>query len=378
VGAERIHALLFGRYADAQFGGIERHVRSLVDALRDEVQYVNLVEGRGFADGPPWPCPVVHSRAIAVVASQPICPGMPFTVRRLLRAHRFQLAHLHLPDPMSHLAALALPREVRIVITWHSDIVKQKRLFGLYRPFLRKLIERADAVIVPTPVHFAAMPQLDSLVPQDKRVVVPFGFDLERFQKPHPKAAALRARFGDKAVFTLGRHVYYKGLEYLIRAMVRLPQAHLILGGAGPLTGSLAALASALGVSGRVSFEGRISEEDLPAYYQACQVFCLPSVESSEAFGIVQVEAMAAGRPVVCCELGNGVNWVNPHGKTGLTVPPRDEQALASALQTLLENGELRRELGAAAARRAHAEFSLPVLRAGTLAVYRRALKQAV
>jgi rhamnosyl/mannosyltransferase len=378
VEREALRVLLFGRYADAEFGGLERHVRSLVDALGDDVQYVNLVEGRGFAEGPPWACPVVSSRAVAVLASQPICPGMPFTARRLHAARKFQIAHLHLPDPMSHLAAMALPRDVRIVLTWHSDIVRQRRLFGLYRPFLKALVARANAVIAPTPAHFASMPQLGALVPEEKRVVVPFGFDLQPFQRPHPKAAALRASLGRNIVFALGRHVYYKGFEYLIRAMALAPQAILVLGSSGPLTQTLKRLAAELGVANRVSFAGRIPDEDLPAYYQACDVFCLPSVEQSEAFGIVQVEAMAAGKPVVCTELGNGVNWVNRHGVTGLAVPPRDAGALAASLSRLLGDEPLRRALGAAAAARASENFSLAVLRKGTLAVYQRSVAKAV
>jgi glycosyltransferase involved in cell wall biosynthesis len=371
---DKLRVLLFGRYADAEFGGIERHVRSLVEALRDDVQYVNLVEGRGLDAGPPWECPVVHTRSLAVIASQPLCPGMPFTVRRLQREHAFQIAHLHLPDPMSHLAALALPASVRFVLTWHSDIVKQRRLLQFYKPFLERLIARSAAVIAPTPAHFQSMPQLGALVPEGKRAVVPFGFDLRPFAAPHPKARELRASFGAKSVFALGRHVYYKGFEYLVRAMAQVPGAVLVLGGSGPLTDSLKAIAASAGVAERVRFVGRIAEPDLPAYYQACDVFCLPSVEPSEAFGIVQVEAMAAGKPVVCTQLGNGVNWVNPPDVAGLTVPPRDARALAQALRNLLSDDALRAQLGASAAKRAAEQFSLRALRDGTLAVYRRAL----
>jgi rhamnosyl/mannosyltransferase len=218
------------------------------------------------------------------------------------------------------------------------------------------------------------MPQLASLVPAEKRVIVPFGFDLRPYMRQHPRTAALRALLGGNAIFAVGRHVYYKGYEYLIRAMALLPQARLMLGGTGPLTESLVKLARDQKVTDRVQFVGRIADEDLPAYYQACDVFCLPAVEPAEAFGIVQVEAMAAARPVLCTELGNGMNWVNPHDITGLAVPPRDEQALATALGRLFADADLRRRLGEAGRRRATAEFSLEALRAGTLAVYRDAV----
>ena len=369
----RLRVLLFGRYADTEFGGIERHVRSLVDAMRDDVEFVNLVEDRGLPLDSHWPCQVVSSRAIAVVASLAICPGMPWTARRLDRKSNFHIAHLHLPDPMSHLAAAMLPPDVRIVVTWHSDIVRQKWIYGSYRPFLRKLMQRVAVVIAPTPAHFSSMPQLAELTPQSKRAVVPFGFELSSFQQPHPLAADLRQRFGERVVFALGRHVYYKGFEYLIAAMAKVPLARLVLGESGPLTEQLKALAGQAGVADRVHFAGRIRDDELPAYYQACDVFCLPAVELSEAFGIVQVEAMAAGKPVVCTQLGNGVNWVNQEGVTGLSVPARNEGALAAALSRLLDDAALRAEMGEHAARRARESFSLAALREGTRRVYERA-----
>lgn len=373
-----MRVLLFGRFADENYGGVERHAQCLVRALADDVEFVNVAAVRGSSGvSAQWGCRTHAVRALAVVASTPLCPTMPFVVRRLHREHPFQLVHLHLPDPMSHLAAaFGVPEEVPVVITWHSDIIRQKNLFKLYRPFLRRLVARAAAVIAPTPLHFASMPQLAALSRPDQRVTVPFGFDLERLREPHPMAAQLRAAHGGRIVFALGRHVYYKGFEYLVRAMRATTNAKLLLGGSGPLTGELKRVAIAEGVADRVVFTGRIPESDLPAYYQACDVFCLPSVEPSEAFGIVQVEAMAAGKPVVCSELKNGVNWVNPDGVTGLAVPPRDERALALALTKILENRDLRERLGAAAASRAATQFSLAALRDGTLAVYRRALEK--
>ena len=262
-----------------------------------------------------------------------------------------------------------------MVITWHSDIVRQKNILKPYWPFLKRFVARAEAVIAATPAHFASMPQLAALSRPEQRAIVPYGFDFDPLREPHPKAAALRAAHGGRIVFALGRHVYYKGFEYLVRAMRALADAKLLLGGSGPLTDELTRIAIAEGIADRVVFTGRIPESELPAYYQACDVFCLPSVEPSEAFGIVQVEAMACGKPVVCSDLKNGVNWVNPDGVTGLAVPPRDERALAVAWTRILEDRELRERPGAAAASRAATQFSLAALREGTLAVYRRVLE---
>jgi glycosyltransferase involved in cell wall biosynthesis len=143
------------------------------------------------------------------------------------------------------------------------------------------------------------------------------------------------------------------------------------LGEQDPLKQSLKQLAITLGVSDRVIFTGRIPDEMLPAYYHAADVYCLPSVEPSEAFGLVQLEAMACRKPVVTCELGNGVSYVNRHGITGLVVPPRDPAALAAAINGLLENEALRHKMGEAAYIRARSEFTPERMRDGMQAVYR-------
>jgi len=374
---EKLRVLLFGRLADEDFGGLERHVRSLVDALSEDVDYVNLVADRGVPIADFWKCPVVAAPSLGKLASVYLCPTMPLKARALHRRRRFDIAHLHLQDPMSHLAALALPATLPIVITWHSDIVAQRALLGPYRPFLKRLVARAAAVITQSPAHVASMPQLASLSRSDQRVTVPYGGEFTALRAPHPKVAELRRAFGSRIVFTLGRHVYYKGFDYLIRAMARVPESRLIIGGTGPLTELLRRVAREAGVAERTHFVGRVPETDLPAYYQACDVFCLPSVDPSESLGAVQVEAMACGKPVVCCDLRNGVTWVNRDGETGLVVPPRDPEALAAALARLLDDAALRARLGANAERRALAEFSLAALREQTLAVYRRAVGES-
>ena len=205
--------------------------------------------------------------------------------------------------------------------------------------------------------------------------MVPYGADLSRFQRANPGANRIRARYPDRLlVFALGRHVYYKGFEYLIRALPSAPQTHVLLGGRGPLSDDLQRLASDLGVTERCEFIGRIPEEQLPEYYQACDVFCMPSVEPAEAFGFVQIEAMAAGRPVVCCELHNGVTYVNRDGETGLVVPPKDPEGLAEALRRLGADAALRVRLGEQGRERVK-EFSVDAVARGTLAVYRQVLQ---
>lgn len=371
-----MRVLTFGRYADANFGGLERYVFELARGLEGEVQFANIVARRGPAPDARTGSQTIYARPVAHLSGTPICPSMPLHALRLHRAKPFDVVHLQFPaDPMAHLAAVALPRTVRRVITWHSDIVRQRTLLRFYEPFLERLLRSADVVILPTPAHFTSSQQLSRWVSRDRTQVVPFGLDYERFMRQPAFADELRRRHGNRfLIFALGRHVYYKGFEYLIQAMRELPDVGVMIGGRGPLTDSLTALARDAGVADRVDLVGRIPDAELPAYYHACDVFCMPSVSRAEAFGFVQIEAMFCGKPVVCCELNNGVTWVNRHEVTGLVVPPADAAALAAALRRLRDEPGLRARLGKQAKQRALAEFSIDAMARGTLGVYRKAL----
>lgn len=371
-----IRVLTFGRFADENFGGLERYVFELTHALEGEVEFTNIVARRGGAPDAEHAGHTIYATPVAYLAGAPLCPSMPVHARRLHSEKPFDIVHLQCPaDPMAHVASLMLPRSVKRVITWHSDIVRQRNFFRLYAPFLRRLVQSADAIVLPTPAHFTSSEQLSHWISRNRACVVPFGLDYTRFMERPALANEIRRRRGGRfLVFTLGRHVYYKGFQYLIHAMLEVPEAHLIIGGKGPLTEELMLLVQHLGLAGRVEMVGRIPDADLPAYYHACDVFCMPSIERAEAFGIVQLEAMACAKPVLCCELGNGVNWVNVNGVTGLSVAPRDPAALAGALLRLEADGALRAQLGNQARQRAMERFSSDAMARRTLAVYRAAL----
>lgn len=373
-----IRVLTFGRFADDNFGGLERYVFELGRALEGEVSFVNIVAHRGARPDVPMAGETVYATPFANLGDTPVCPTMPLhALRRHWRAP-FDIVHLQFPaDPMAHLAYELLPRSVKRVIGWHSDIVRQQRLLKLYRPFLNHSLRRADAIIAATPAHIESSAQLAPVRDTARFHVVPYGFDLARFRERPALADAIRGRYpGRFLLFALGRHVYYKGFEFLIRALASVPDATLALGGQGPLTDELRRIARDAGVGERVDFVGRIPDRELPAWYHACDVFCLPSVEPAEAFGIVQVEAMASARPVLCCQLNNGVNWVSRDGETGIAVPPTDPAALADALTRLGRDPALRARLGEAGRRRALSLFSAEAMARGTLAVYREVLSR--
>jgi glycosyltransferase involved in cell wall biosynthesis len=373
-----LKVLHLGKF-DGDVGGIERHLRALLGGMPPDVQVVNLVanrdsvtdmyQQRGYS--------ICRVASYGTVASVALSPAMPAIARSLHRQHRFDLVHLHFPDPLGHFTAEVLPNSVRRVITWHSDIVKQRWALAAYRPFLRSFVRNADALIGATPQHYATSQQIPDGKPGQIREVIPYGFDpapLAWSDASRRKREELaRQRSTRPLVFAVGRHVYYKGFDVLIRCMRDL-DTDLWIGGRGPLTASLMRAARDLQVADKVRFVGFIPDELLVAYYEACDVFCMPSAERSEQFGLVQLEAMYCSKPVVTTRLGTGVEYVTIDGETGVLVPPKDPTALANALRTLLADAALRARMGAAGRQRVEEVFSVEQMVRKTVSVYQRVL----
>lgn len=362
---------------DGDVGGIERYLRALLGGLPPDIECINLVANdRAVTDQHrSYRYLTVRAANHGVVASVALCPSMPLHARRLHRQHRFDIVHLHFPDPLGQLTAMSLPRSVKRVISWHSDIIKQRTALALYRPFLDAFVRDADAIIGATPQHFSASQQMTAGKPGQLREVIPYGFDPAAFawtEAAHARQATLKRERGHRPViFTVGRHVYYKGFDVLIRAL-RSVDAELWIGGRGPLTERLRQTAQDAGVTERVRFLGFVSDAELVAYYDACDIFCMPSTERAEQFGLVQLEAMHCGKPVVATRLGTGVEYVTLDEVTGLLVEPGNEPALAQALNRLLGNRELGVRLGEAGRRRVAEEFSVAQMVDRTAALYRR------
>lgn len=365
IPAYLMRILQIGKFWPPPFGGMETVLRDLVGELAKGAVVDVLVanhENRTTVERLGKRGILVRAASRGTAAGVSMAPGFPALLKRLLRTRAYDAVHVHLPNPLAHGALSLTGYKGKVVLQWHSDIIRQRNLLRLYAPFMKRLLERADAIIAATPKHFASSTQIDAARHGHKCRSIPYGINLAQFDatpEVREAAAALRDGIPGPIVFACGRHIYYKGYEHLIRAMRDVEGATLILGGKGPLTPSLRALAQSCGVADRVRFAGFIPDEDLAAYYHAADVVCMPSVEPTEAYGMVQVEAMACGKPVVCCELGNGVTWVNIHGETGLVVPPRDVPALAVALNTVLGDADLRRRLGTAGRARAEREFTL-------------------
>jgi rhamnosyl/mannosyltransferase len=298
------------------------------------------------------------------LGSSPVCPRLA----RSIRESRADIVHLHFPNPAAILSYLASGHAGRVVVTYHSDIVRQRLTGRAFRPVLEYFLRRCSAVIATSPDYIESSPVLSKF--RERCRVIPLGIVPEKFERVDEAAVrSIRERYGPRIVLGVGRLIYYKGFEHLIRAM-RETEARLLVVGEGPLRRALEGERSALGESrSRVVLLGEVG--DAAPYFRAADVFALASTARSEAFGIVQLEAMACGVPVVNTRLASGVPFVSPDGLSGITVPPADPSALARALKRLLDDPSLRAKLGEAGRRRVHDEFTADLMAERTLELYR-------
>jgi glycosyltransferase involved in cell wall biosynthesis len=352
-----MRVLHLGKYFPPYTGGVETVTFELAQGMtrRGVVSDVLCFNPGGPRLEERWEgYSVTRAATPLVAASTPLSPDFVRVLARM--APHYDILHIHCPNPMAALALRLIRPKAKIVLHWHSDVIRQKRFNQMYRLMLGNwLAVRADAVIGATPAHVEASEYADAF--RGKSYVVPFCLDPAPFEPQNVDQSALarlRARFpGKKAVFALGRLISYKGFDVLLEAAKQLPEDWVVLiGGTGPLENELRAMIDRLGLVGKAELLGRISQEEIAAHYHFCRVFCLPSVTRAEMYGMVQLEAMASGRPVVSTRIeGSGVPWVNRHGVTGLTVPPGGSGALACAVleidadesryQAMSENGLL-------------------------------------
>ena len=350
---------------------METHLETLCQELLDRVEIQVVVANNSWrhvisnVDG----IPVTRLSRLFTLASTPVCNGMAREIRR----SRAQIAHLHMPNPIGALAYLVSRYPGQLVVSWHSDVVRQRLLVKFFSPIEQRILRRARAIILSSENYLRSSQPLRAH--RSKCRVIPYGISLKKFGVTQdPRIAEIRRRHGSRIVLAVGRLVYYKGFEYLIRAMSRV-RAALVLVGDGPLRGRLEAEVLNLGIQDRVTFLGELQNEAMVPYYRASDVFVLSSIARSEAFGIVQLEAMASGRPVVNTSIDSGVPVVSVDGITGITVPPANSEALAAAINTLLENSQLRMLYGWRAQQRVHKEFSADTMARSTLQLYRELLE---
>jgi len=243
---------------------------------------------------------------------------------------------LHYPFPLAAFIAPFIPSN-RLLIYYHSDIIRQKIGSSIISPFVKYSLKRADKILVGSHNLIESSPYLKPL--KNKCIVVPFGLDINFNDNDNSQAEKIKKAYQNKKILlAVGRLVYYKGFQYAVEAMKSI-DAQLLIIGSGPNEEKLKKLIAKFNLEDKISILP--PQPSLAPYFLACDLFLFPSVERSEAFGLVQLEAMAAGKPVINTYLHTGVEEVSINNKTGITVPPRDVKALSAAIKTLLSNPEL-------------------------------------
>jgi glycosyltransferase involved in cell wall biosynthesis len=362
-------------------GGIENHVRLLAEAQAGRGHSVTVLvtnpAGRRTIVSQEGGVQVVRAARLGTIVSTPLSLALPQQLSHI----RPDVVHLHFPYPVGEVSQWLLHKGRATVLTYHSDVVRQRSIMRFYRSVLVRILAWVDAIIVGSP------PMQESSYLQayrNKLRLIPYGIPLARFRNT-PSAeefARLRVTYGhtldrdatpgECRLLFVGRLRYYKGLDTLIRALPGIA-ARLLVVGIGPMEQEWKTLAAQMGIGDKITWLGEVPDADLPALYHAADLFVLPASHSSEAFGLVQVEAMAAGLPVVCTELGTGTSYVNQNGVTGLVVPPLDADALREAINHLIANPDIRRSMGEAARLRS-SEFDLNRMVDAVLDLYENVL----
>jgi rhamnosyl/mannosyltransferase len=365
---KKTRVLHIGKYYYPYHGGFEASLHTLVNGLKDKLQIYVL-----SSNTQPKTVLEKTDRAIiirlanfGILFSQPVTLTLPFWLRRI----RADIIHLHLPNPLAVIFYLLVSPKAKLVVSYHNDVIRQRMFMYFLNPLVNRVLERAQ-VIVATSQNMIDNSRILKRF-SDKCCVIPHGIDTERFSDNcsyAKKADAIRNSVKGPVLLFVGRLVYYKGLEYLIRAMKNI-DAGLVIVGNGPYKKRLRLLAKTCAVEHKIFWEGEVSDELLPAYYHACDLFVLPSCAESESFGLVILEAHAAGKPVISTDLPTGVTFTNLHQNTGLVVPPRDSEALAENIRALLDSAGLRRKYGESGRMRVEREFVKEIMTERFLTLY--------
>jgi rhamnosyl/mannosyltransferase len=358
--------LHIGKYFPPEPGGVEAVVKSFTDATEGKLgNYCIVASKKGPSRVESSGGTTIHflkERGTFLLA--PILPSLPFVLHRLRRASRFPAIMVHYPNPTAMLALfLSLvirPKREKIIVWCHADVIFKewwKRvLYFLYQPVEDFVFRRTNAFVGATPHHVREYSTLSGK--EGRTYIIPYAIPDDWFEISAGEEETVRMvkdQVGGDFLLFVGRLVPYKGLETLLRAAEKIP-CRIALIGTGPLEETLRKEIRRGGLDARVLLLGKV--ENVRPYFLGCEFLVLPSNSALEGFGIVQIEAMALGKPVVSSDLPTGVTYVNRDGETGITFPVGDSDAFAAACNRLLEDGTLRSRLGAYAKTRTQEKFS--------------------
>ncbi|MBU9355026.1 glycosyltransferase [Burkholderia multivorans] len=347
-------------------GGLQEAIRQISLATRDYG-----VESRIFALSPtPVPRELCFVEGNVTRAKSWMAPascdigGLDALWRFRELAKWADILHFHFPWPFADVLRLVGMRNKPAVMTYHSDVVRQRYLGYVYGPLMRWMLASMSAIVATSPAYAESSTVLTSLVPSDRMRVIPLGIGdyatSDAALRSGPATVARLSLCNRPYFLSLGVLRYYKGLHTLIEAAPSIP-ADLVIAGSGPELNRLKALAAEVGAS-NVIFAGQVTNEEKMALLKGCRALVLPSQLRSEAFGMVLVEASMFGKPMVCCEIRSGTSYVNEHGVTGFVVEPDSSRALAAAVNALLDDADGAERMGKAARDRYERMFSAPAL----------------
>lgn len=327
--------LQFGKFYPPDLGGIEKVMQDLCDGLRQRGIICDVLCSNSSnlyqEDTTSYGATIYRTASFGKIASTSISPQMIVKLRELI--NDYDIIHIHLPDPMATLALFfSNHKNKKIIIHWHSDIINQRFLLNFFLPLQSWILNCADSIITTSEKYILESPYLQKH--KKKCVCIPIGID---FPTPTPLPTKQ-----SNIILSVGRLVPLKGFEYLIKSTLHLPkhfQIHIIGDGKPNYKQQLQTLINSLKFQDRVFLPGAKTQEELKTIYQQANCFVLPSLQ--ESYGIVLLEAMASGLPLVCTKLSpSGSDWINQNGDTGFVIPPKDPQAIAQAILKIQEEYE--------------------------------------
>jgi glycosyltransferase involved in cell wall biosynthesis len=363
-------------YYPPHIGGIEEVCYSIVSGLPDyDHRVICFNDQRATRKDLYEGVEVIRCGVVKKLFSQSISFLFYNELKRIFKEFDPDIVHFHTPNPLASVyLLLLLPVKTRLIVHWHSDIIEQDLLYIFYSSIEKKLLKRADKILVTSPTYISGSKAL--FLWQNKLEIIPNTVNINKLQKRESDDNAIKAiknlYRGKKIIFTFGRHVPYKGLKYLVDAAPLISnKAVIVIAGNGPLSKELQSQTA----GSSVFFIGCLDEDELRQYLYASDIFAFPSITRNEAFGVALAEAMYCGLPAVTFTIPNsGVNWVSINGETGLEVANGNVQALADAINKLLPDYSLREKLGNNAFLRIQKYFTIDAIKDKLIKVYENKL----
>lgn len=352
--------LHIGKYYPPFFGGVEKVNFDLVEGLYEkgcisDVLCFNHVKGNNFDTNKSQK--IFRSAVLFKIAGQPISISF-FKVYKKIR-NNYKIIHLHLPNPLASIGVLIFKSKSKIILHWHNDIIKQKLLLFLYKPFQFLLLKKADAIFITSPQYVKGSPYLKNF--ENKCYVIPIGVSKNDIEVNENKLKIIKNKYKNKKiVFSVGRLSKYKGYEYLVKASINIQDNVIILiAGIGEEEKHLKNLICKNKIENKVHLLGKVPFNELGSYYELCDVFCMSSISKNEGFGIAQIEAMLFKKPIITTNIpGSGIAYGNIDKETGLVVPIKNSIALAEAITHLVNSKEMSLAFGENGYKRAIQTFS--------------------